>query len=134
MEWLRSCATWVRRAWGTPGHERNTVLLVGKNAPAATSAWWIAHDLLNAAAPAFAPFSAVLIMNAMVYKSVWQALRYTAGVTVGVAVQAAIGFLAGPDLFAFVLVAVIALCIGQWPAPGEQRSQVATAAFFAFST
>ncbi|MEV7200942.1 FUSC family protein [Streptomyces griseoluteus] len=134
MEWLRGCTAWVKRAWSTPGHERNTALLVGKSALAATLAWWIAHDLLNAASPAFAPFSAVLIMNATVYKSVWQALRYTAAVTVGVAVQAAIGFLAGPDLFAFVLVAVIALCIGRWPALGEQRSQVATAAFFAFST
>ncbi|MGW2466864.1 FUSC family protein [Streptomyces bauhiniae] len=134
MEWSRSCTAWVKRAWSTPGHERNTALLVGKSALAATLAWWIAYDLLNAASPAFAPFSAVLIMNATVYKSVWQALRYTAAVTVGVAVQAAIGFLAGPDLFAFVLVAVIALCIGRWPALGEQRSQVATAAFFAFST
>lgn len=134
MEWSRSCAAWVKRALSTPGHERNTALLVGKSALAATLAWWIAYDLLKAASPAFAPFSAVLIMNATVYKSVWQALRYTAAVTVGVAVQAAIGFLAGPDLFAFVLVAVIALGIGRWPALGEQRSQVATAAFFAFST
>ncbi|MGW3111035.1 FUSC family protein [Streptomyces sp. NPDC001091] len=134
MEWLRSCGAWLRRAWKAPGHERNTVLLVGKSALASTLAWWVAHDLLNASSPAFAPFSAVLIMNATIYKSVWQALRYTAAVTVGVAVQAAIGFVVGPDLFAFVLVAVIALCIGRWPALGEQRSQVATAAFFAFST
>ncbi|MEV7198123.1 aromatic acid exporter family protein [Streptomyces sp. NPDC093510] len=125
---------WLKRAYSAPGHERHKALLVGKSSLGATLAWWISHDLLNATSPAFAPFSAVLIMNVTIYKSVWQALRYAAAVSVGVAVQAAIGFLAGPDLFAFVLVAVIALCIGQWPALGEQRSQVATAAFFAFST
>ncbi|MEU6125839.1 aromatic acid exporter family protein [Streptomyces sp. NPDC047123] len=125
---------WLRRAYDAPGHERHKALLVGKSALAATLAWWVSHSLLNATSPAFAPFSAVLIMNVTIYKSVWQALRYAAAVSVGVAVQAAIGFLAGPDLFAFVLVAVVALCIGQWPALGEQRSQVPTAAFFAFST
>lgn len=134
VEWVRGCGAWLRRAWDAPGHERNTALLVGKSALAATLAWWTAQDLLHAASPAFAPFSAVLIMNATIYQSVWQALRYTAAVTVGVAVQAAVGFVAGPDLVAFVMVAVIALTIGQWPALGEQRSQVATAAFFAFST
>ncbi|WP_223775186.1 hypothetical protein [Streptomyces sp. 135] len=40
-----------------------------KSALAATVAWWIAHDLLHAKSPAFAPFSAVLIMNVTVYQS-----------------------------------------------------------------
>ncbi|KUF13567.1 FUSC family protein [Streptomyces silvensis] len=124
----------MARAWGTPGHERDTVLLIGKCVLAATPAWWIAHALLDATSPAFAPFSAVLTMNVTIYRSVWQTLRYIAAVIVGVAVQAAIGFTAGPDLFAFVVVAAVALTLGQWPALGEQRSQVATAAFFAFST
>nr|WP_239091690.1 aromatic acid exporter family protein [Streptomyces sp. SID14478] len=108
--------------------------MIGKCVVASTLSWWIAHDLLKATSPAFAPFSAVLTMNVTVSKSVWQTLRYIAAVVVGVAVQAAIGFTAGPDLFAFVLVAVIALSLGQWQALGEQRSQVGTAAFFAFST
>jgi hypothetical protein len=50
-----------------------------------------------------------------------------------VAVQSAIGFAAGPDLFAFAVVACIALTLSQSPALGEQGPQVATAAFFAFS-
>ncbi|MEU7646870.1 FUSC family protein [Streptomyces huasconensis] len=131
---VRGAGAWLRRAWASSGHERNTVLMICKSALAATVAWWIAHDLLHAKSPAFAPFSAVLIMNVTVYQSVWQAARYTGAVTVGVAVQAVLGFLIGPDLFVFPLVALIALAIGQWPVLGEQRSQVATAAFFAFST
>ncbi|MFJ8821036.1 aromatic acid exporter family protein [Streptomyces sp. NPDC102467] len=134
MNRLRSGWAWWVRAWNSPGHERYTALLIGKSVLAATVSWWVAHDLLRATSPAFAPFSAVLIMNVTLSRSVWQALRYAAAVTVGVGIQAAVGFVAGPDLFAFVVVAFIALWIGQWPALGEQRSQVATAAFFAFST
>ncbi|MGY0488487.1 FUSC family protein [Streptomyces sp. WG-D5] len=134
LDRIRNFGQWWKRAWRSSGHERATVLFVVKCALAATLAWWVSHDLMNATSPAFAPFSAVLTMNATIYTSVWQSLRYTGAVTVGVAVQAAIGFTAGPDLFAFVVVALVALCVAQWPALGEQRSQVPTAAFFAFST
>jgi len=125
---------WGRRAAATHGPERHTLLLIGKSTLAATLAWFTAADLLHAQSPAFAPFSAVLIMNVTVYQSIAQSLRYVAAVVTGVAVQAALGFVAGPDLVTFVLVAAIALTIGQWRALGAQRSQVATAAFFAFST
>lgn len=124
---------WGRRV-GRRGPERHTLLLIGKSTLAATLAWFTAEDLLRAQSPAFAPFSAVLIMNVTVYQSIAQSLRYVAAVVTGVAVQAALGFVAGPDLVTFVLVAAIALTIGQWKALGAQRSQVATAAFFAFST
>ncbi|MFZ3554631.1 FUSC family protein [Streptomyces sp. BH055] len=134
LDRIRGCGQWWARALRSSGHERETVLFVGKCALAATLAWWVAHDLMNAMSPAFAPFSAALTMNTTIHTSVWQALRYAGAVTVGVAVQAAIGFTVGPDLVAFVLVALIALIIAQWPALGAQRSQVPTAAFFAFST
>ncbi|MFI0814241.1 aromatic acid exporter family protein [Streptomyces sp. NPDC021098] len=125
---------WRRALRATRGAERHTLLLIGKSTLAATLAWLVAQYLLHAQSPAFAPFSAVLIMNVTVYQSVAQSLRYVAAVVTGVAVQAALGFLTGPDPVSFVLVAAIALTIGQWRALGAQRSQVATAAFFAFST
>ncbi|MEU8827569.1 aromatic acid exporter family protein [Streptomyces sp. NPDC048636] len=125
---------WWRRALGSEGHERHTVLLISKSTLAATLAWVISHHLLHAQSPAFAPFSAVLIMQVTVYQSLLQSTRYVAAVTAGVAVQAALGFLIGPELLTFALMALIALTIGRWPALGSQGSQVATAAFFAFST
>ncbi|OON82812.1 aromatic acid exporter family protein [Streptomyces tsukubensis] len=127
-------AQWFRRAASSDGHERHTLELIGKSTLAAAVAWVISYDVLNATSPAFAPFSAVLIMQVTVYQSVAQALRYVGAVTVGVAVQAALGLLAGPDLLSFVLVALAALAIGRWRPLGSQGSQVATAAFFAFST
>ncbi|MFD7665042.1 aromatic acid exporter family protein [Streptomyces sp. NPDC059788] len=125
---------WWSRAWGSAGHERHTLLLIGKSTLAATAAWVLSYNLLDAESPAFAPFSAVLIMQVTVYQSLLQSLRYVGAVAAGVAVQAVLGYLAGPDLLTFALVAVVALAIGRWPALGSQGSQVATAAFFAFST
>ncbi|GCD32869.1 FUSC family protein [Streptomyces chrestomyceticus JCM 4735] len=125
---------WWTRAWGSAGHERHTLLLIGKSTLAATVAWVFSYNVLDAESPAFAPFSAVLIMQVTVYQSLLQLLRYVGAVATGVAVQAVLGYLAGPDLLTFALVAVVALTIGRWPALGSQGSQVATAAFFAFST
>ncbi|MER5257044.1 aromatic acid exporter family protein [Streptomyces sp. NPDC002855] len=110
------------------------LLLVLKSTLAATLSWVVSYYLLDAPSPAFAPFSAVLIMQVTVYQSLLQSMRYLAAVAAGVAMVAALGFLGGPDLLTFVLVALVGLSIGRWPALGAQGSQVATAAFFAFST
>ncbi|HWU06826.1 MAG TPA: aromatic acid exporter family protein [Streptomyces sp.] len=131
---LTAVTQWWRRAFSYDGDERDTLLVIGKSALAAGVAWVIAYDVLDARSPAFAPFSAVLIMQVTVYRSVVQSLRYVGAVVAGVLVQAALGFLAGPDLLTFVLVALIALAIGRWRVLGAQGPQVATAAFFAFST
>ncbi|MFD5137736.1 aromatic acid exporter family protein [Streptomyces sp. NPDC058378] len=131
---LALIARWWRRALAYDGDERDTVRIIGKSTLAATLAWLVSYVALDARSPAFAPFSAVLIMQVTVYRSVVQSLRYVGAVVAGVAVQAALGFLAGPDLLTFVLVAVIALAIGRWHVLGVQGPQVATAAFFAFST
>ncbi|MER7729179.1 FUSC family protein [Streptomyces sp. NPDC096323] len=110
------------------------MLLIVKRTLAATLAWLVSYYLLDAPSPAFAPFSAVLIMQVTVYQSLLQALRYLIAVAVGVAMVAAIGFVVGSDLLSFVVVTVIALVIGRWPKLGSQGSQVATASFFAFAT
>ncbi|MFC8228962.1 aromatic acid exporter family protein [Streptomyces sp. NPDC057287] len=110
------------------------MLVIGKSTFAATLSWVIAADVLDAHSPAFAPFSAVLIMQVTVYRSLVQSLRYVAAVVAGVMVQAAIGLFSGPELLTFALVALVALTIGRWPVLGAQGSQVATAAFFAFAT
>ncbi|MFE0765261.1 FUSC family protein [Streptomyces smyrnaeus] len=131
--WAR-LARWAARAKRPGGPERHALEQVGKGTVAATVSWWIAHDLVGAQTPAFAPFSAVLILQLTVYQSLWQALRYMAAVCAGVAVQSALGFLAGPDLMTFLLVALVSLGLSRWNRLGSQGTQAATAAFFAFST
>lgn len=125
---------WLRRAKQAGGHERNTLELVLKSALAASIAWQISYALMDATTPAFAPFSAVLIMQVTVYQSLWQAVRYVGAVSLGVALQGVLGFAVEPDWLTFVLVAVAAMVIGRWRPLGSQGTQVSTAAFFAFST
>ncbi|OEV05249.1 FUSC family protein [Streptomyces oceani] len=125
---------WLHRAVGSDGHERQTLALICKSTLAAAVAWVIGSDVLGAQSPAFAPFSAVLIMQVTVYQSLLQALRYMGAVSSGVLMQGVLGFLAGPHLFTFVMVTFAALLIGRWRRLGSQGSQVVTAAFFAFST
>lgn len=125
---------WLRRAGAPGGGARQVLELTGKSTLAASASWYVAYELMGAQVPAFAPFSAVLIMQVTVYQSLLQALRFVAAVCAGVLVQAGLGFMAGPDLVTFALVALIALSIGRWRHLGPQESQVATAAFFAFST
>ncbi|MGI5120836.1 aromatic acid exporter family protein [Marinactinospora thermotolerans] len=123
-----------RRARGYGGHERETVLIVLKCALAACVAWVIADTVVKADSPAFAPFSAVLMVQVTVYQSVVQSLRYVLAVTLGVVVQAVLGFLLGTHLWTFTLVALVALTISRWRRLGPQGPQVATAAFFAYSS
>lgn len=132
--WFDRARQWWQRARDVPGYERHALLLVLKGTLAATLAWVVSYYALDAPSSAFAPFSAVLIMQVTVYQSLLQSLRYLAAVAAGVAMVAGLGFLGGPDLLTFVLVAVVGLSIGRRPALGAQGSQVATAAFFAFST
>ncbi|PSK92369.1 aromatic acid exporter family member 1 [Murinocardiopsis flavida] len=126
-------ARWFARARDFDGHERHVVLILLKSAVAATAAWVLANDVMGTRSPAFAPFSAVLMVQVTVYRSLSQSLRHVAAVTLGVAIQIAAGLLAGPDMLTFALVCVITLAIGQWSRLGVQGPQVATAAFFAFS-
>jgi uncharacterized membrane protein YgaE (UPF0421/DUF939 family) len=126
--------TWVTRAVTVSGPERDQVMIVVKSALAAWLSWLVSYDLMGSESPAFAPFSAVLMMQVTVYQSVVQSLRYVAAVSAGVALQAFFGFFIGPDPLTFAVIALVALAIGRWPALGAQGTQVATAAFFAFST
>ncbi|WP_237719969.1 FUSC family protein [Streptomyces xiaopingdaonensis] len=108
--------------------------MIGKSSLAATLSWFVGHDVLDGESPAFAPFSAVLVIQVTVYQSLLQSLRYVGAVCSGVAVQAVLALLTGPDLVTFVLVALITMAIGRWRRLAEQGSQVVTGAFFAFAT
>ena len=125
---------WLGRAIHSDTYERHTLLLIGKSTLAAALAWVVARYLTDAAPPAFAPFSAVLIMQVTVYQSLRQSLRYVGAVALGIAVQAVLGFTVGPNIPTFVIVTLFALGIGRWRALGAQGPQVATGAFFAFAT
>ncbi|MFL1427155.1 MULTISPECIES: hypothetical protein [unclassified Nocardiopsis] len=76
---------WFRRAPAFEGRERDTAVLVLKATLAATLAWVTAHDLMRATTPAFAPFAALLMVRATLYRSLLRSLRMVAAVLLGIA-------------------------------------------------
>ncbi len=120
-------ADWGRRLRRPESSARRSLLLILKSALAATVSWFVSYELMNATSPAFAPFSAVLMVQVTVYQSVVQSLRYVGAVAAGVAVQAVLGLSAGPDLVTFALVALVALvhqplaAAGRPGLPGRHR-------------
>lgn len=122
-----------QRARSYAGPERAQLLLVTKSAVAATAAWAVATHLLHAQSPAFAPFAAVLIIQATVHESVLWSLRFVAAAVLGVSLQGLLGFFFEGGLLTFFAVAVVALALGQWRRLRQQGSLVTTSAFFAYS-
>lgn len=125
---------YLRRARGSDGHERHTLAFIGKATLAASASWFVAQDVMAAQSPAFAPFSALLIIQVTAYRSIREGLRYIVAVAAGVALQGALGLLTGSGVATFALVALLGLAVGQWRKLGTQGSQVATVSFFTFST
>lgn len=123
-----------KRAWRYAGYERETAMLVLKSLISATVAWVLADYVLNLTSPAFAPFTAVLMVQATVFQSLRQSLQYLLAVMLGVGIEGGLGFALGPSVATFILMGLLALLLARWRRLGSQGSQVATAAFFAYST
>lgn len=123
----------LRRGWGHAGPDRDALLLIVKSMVAASAAWLIANDLLGAPSATFAPFTALLMVQATISQSVFQALRYAAAMLFGVVLAGSLTPLMGPLLVTFAVLIVIALLIGRWRRLGTQGPQVGVAAMFAYS-
>ncbi|CAL9335860.1 hypothetical protein SUDANB121_00178 [Nocardiopsis dassonvillei] len=124
---------WSRRALDVWGRERETAVLVLKAALAATLAWVVAHGVMGAATPAFAPFAALMMVEVTLYRSLLRSLRMVAAVLLGITLVTGLVVLAGTGPAVFAAAALLALALGRWRRLGDQGTQVATAAFFAFS-
>lgn len=123
----------VIRAWGHAGPDRDTLLLIIKSVVAASAAWLIAHNLLGASSATFAPFTALLMVQATVSKSLFQGLRYAAAMVFGVVLAGLLTPLLGALLVTFSMLVLVALLFGQWRRFGSQGPQVGVAAMFAYS-
>ncbi len=123
----------LRRAKDHGGREREVVLLVVKSTIAAVASWALANQLGMSSAT-FAPFSALLVVQSTVYRSVLNSLRFVAAVLAGVIVAGAVGPLLGQHIGSFALMIFVGLLIGRWNRLGSQGSQVPVAAIFAYSS
>ncbi|WP_367123416.1 aromatic acid exporter family protein [Streptomyces phytohabitans] len=121
------------RAWRYSGAERQRLLLVAKSAVAAVLAWSVAAYGLVSPQPTYAPFTALLVVQATVYRSLVQTVRYVAAVVLGVLAAGAVGPLLGENAGAFAVMLVATLVVGQWRRLGSQGVQVSVAGVFAYS-
>ncbi|GAB2590141.1 aromatic acid exporter family protein [Streptomyces capparidis] len=133
-EVLRSAPERLRRAVRHDGSERERAVWVVKTVVAVVAAWWVASSLLPHPVTTFAPFTALLAMQATVYRSVRQALRYGAAAAVGMTLAAAFGTAAGVHPWSLAVLTVCALAASRLPVYGSQRLQVLVTSLFAFNS
>ncbi|WP_331739680.1 FUSC family protein (plasmid) [Streptomyces goshikiensis] len=125
---------YVRRAVRGPGSERDDLSLGAKSVVAAMAAWVIARYLLPPTVSTFAPFTALVALQATVYRSVRDCVQYLVAMAAGAALAASLAAVAGIHGWTFGLLTLIALCLGRIERFGQQGTQVAIIGFFAFSS
>ncbi|MBA8824933.1 hypothetical protein FHX42_002280 [Saccharopolyspora lacisalsi] len=124
----------VRRAVGHAGPDRDVFLLIVKSVVAATVAWVIAHNLLGAPSATFAPFTALLMVQATISQSLDQSARYAGAMVVGVVLAGLLTPLLGAATATFAVLMLVSLILGRWRKLGQQGPQVGVAALFAYSS
>ncbi|MFF4317738.1 aromatic acid exporter family protein [Streptomyces sp. NPDC001568] len=127
-------AGYVRRAVRAAGSERDELVLGAKTVIAAMAAWVLARYLLPPAVSTFAPFTALLALQATVYRSVRDCVQYLLAVAAGATLAATLAAVAGIHGWTFGLLTLLALCVGRIERFGRQGTQVAIVGFFAFSS
>ncbi|WP_411104182.1 FUSC family protein [Streptomyces sp. cmx-4-9] len=125
---------YVRRGVARPGSERDDLLLSAKTVVAATGAWVLARYLLPPAVSTFAPFTALVALQATLYRSVRDCTQYLIAMTVGAALAATLAAAAGIHGWTFGLLTLLALAVGRFRPLGAHGTQVAIVGFFAFSS
>ncbi|GAB2683096.1 aromatic acid exporter family protein [Saccharopolyspora gloriosae] len=124
----------VRRGIGHAGPDRDAMLLIVKSVIAATAGWLIANNLLGAPSATFAPFTALLMVQATISQSLDQSARYAGAMVVGVVLAGLVTPLLGAATLTFALLMLVALVLGRWRRLGAQGPQVGVAALFAYSS
>lgn len=125
---------YARCAARGPGSERDDLTLVAKSVIAAMAAWVLARYLLPPTVSTFAPFTALVALQATVYRSVRDCAQYLVAMAAGAALAASLAATAGIHGWTFGLLTLIALCLGRIERFGQQGTQVAIIGFFAFSS
>ena len=110
------------------------LLLIGKSVVAATAGWIIANDVLAAPSATFAPFAALLMVQATISESLDRAVRYAGAMVFGVLLVGALTPVLGAATVSFALLMLVALAVGRWRKLGQQGPQVGVAALFAYSS
>jgi hypothetical protein len=120
---------WVGERWGDPVFWSEVVQVV-KTVAAAVLAWVLATHVLHLSQSFLAPWSALIVVHATLYRTFWQGARQAGAAVVGVVLAWALGNLLGVGALSLSLAMLVGLGIGATPwFAGEFTAVAATALF-----
>ncbi|MGZ5404237.1 MAG: aromatic acid exporter family protein [Nocardioides sp.] len=112
----------------------NDVVQLVKTVVAAVIAWVVAASVLDLPQPFLAPWAALLVVHATVYRTFSRGLQQVAAAVVAVLLAALVGNLFGLDAFAVAVLLVLALAMGSLPWLGAEVTTIATTALVVLTT
>jgi len=110
---------WLGRAVRGSGAERVVLVQAAKAALAAMLAWLAAAHIFGLPQPFLAPWAAVYIVEATVYRSLWTACQQVAAVVVAVLLAVVVDWLTPWRLLGVAVAVLVGLLIGQWRRFGD---------------
>ena len=134
-----------RRAWvAAAGRERRDrlrdpllwadLLQIAKTALAGGLAWWVAIDVFHLDQPFLAPWSAVLVVHATLYRTFSRGAQQVAATFAGVLLAWATGVVLGLDPSAMTVMLLLSFLIGRFRVFGAESTAVATTAIVVLAT
>jgi uncharacterized membrane protein YgaE (UPF0421/DUF939 family) len=109
-------------------------LQLSKTALAGAIAWVLASTVFGLPQPFLAPWAALLVVHATVYRSFSQGAMQVAATFVAVLLAAVVGQLLGLDTWAVVIVLVVGLLLGAVPWMGADVTTIASTALVVLTT
>ncbi|GAA2340839.1 FUSC family protein [Streptomyces violaceusniger] len=124
----------VVRAWRGPGRERDLLVQSLKAAGAATLAWAVSGWWLKDPVALMAPWVAVVLVQATVYRSLFKGLQQLVAIAVGTLLAAGAEALTGNILISVALVLPVVMLLSNWPRLGDQGIYGPTTALFTLTS
>ncbi|MBO0830279.1 MAG: hypothetical protein J2P24_21100 [Streptosporangiales bacterium] len=112
------------------GPEREQLIQSGKSAGAALLAWVVAAYLLNSPVALMAPWVALVLVQATVYRSVLKGVQQLVAIAVGAVFALAVQLAVGNTLIALAISLPVMLLLGQWRHFGAEGIYGATTVLF----
>jgi uncharacterized membrane protein YgaE (UPF0421/DUF939 family) len=112
----------------------NDVLQLVKTVLAAVVAWVIAASVLDLPQPFLAPWSALLVVHATVYRTFSKGSQQVAATVVAVVLASAVGEVLGLTTAAIAVLLVVSLVLGAVPWLGAEATTIATTGLVVLTT
>ncbi len=112
----------------------NDILQLAKTVFAAVAAWVIAASVLDLPQPFLAPWAALLVVHATVYRTFSKGTQQVAATVVAVLLATAVGESLGLSTWAITVLLVVALVLGSVPWLGAEATTIATTGLVVLTT